>query len=148
MERLGEDATGVIEGPMSTVPLVPRLRELFEAVLVVGSQPDDRVFSISMVNSHRRVHEAIQRAGLEAWPDLFQALRRSAETDLASMAPQHAVSRWMGHGIAVSERHYLQAPDELYHTVTGLDTRSALQKALQHGNARKRTAVPNAPLAS
>jgi hypothetical protein len=82
------------------------------------------------------VHAAIKAAGLKAWPDLFQALRRSCETDLAMHFPQHAVSAWLGHGINVSAKHNLQVPAELYERAAAGKTNSALQNALQHGAAR------------
>jgi len=51
----------------------------------------------------------------------------------------HAVSSWLGHGIAVSAKHYLQIPAELYERAAALPSRSALQNALQHRTARGRT---------
>ena len=67
-------------------------------------------------NLHRGLEKIIQRAGLTPWDDLFQTLRRSAETDFARTHPQHAVSKWIGHSMAVSERHYLQVTDDLLDT--------------------------------
>ena len=58
-----------------------------------------------------------RRAGLEKWKDAFQVLRRNRETDWAQEYPQYVVSRWMGHNIRVSDRHYLQVPEELYEKV-------------------------------
>ena len=60
-----------------------------------------------------------KRAGLTPWPDLFQTLRRSCETELAMTFPQHAVSAWLGHSEAVSRAHYLQVPDELFDRAVG-----------------------------
>ena len=44
-------------------------------------------------------------------------MRKSCETDWAQVYPQYAVSMWIGHGIEVSARHYLQVPEELYNKV-------------------------------
>ena len=41
-------------------------------------------------------------------------MRRNCETDWAQVYPQYVVSTWIGHGIEVSARHYLQVPEELY----------------------------------
>lgn len=87
--------------------------------------------SLSRNNLHRTVRQAIQRAGVEPWDDLFQALRRSCETDLARLFPQHAVSAWIGHSPAVSHKHYLQVTDDLFEAASQSDCR-ALQKALQN----------------
>ena len=35
--------------------------------------------------------------------------------------PQYAVSQWIGHSMAVSEKHYLQVPEELYTKAAGVD---------------------------
>ena len=32
--------------------------------------------------------------------------------------PQHAVSQWIGHSVAVSLKHYVQTPDSLFETVS------------------------------
>ena len=81
----------------------------------------------------------ILAAGLEAWEDLFQALRRAAETDFASRFPPHAAAAWLGHGVAVSQKHYLQVPDSMLDQAASLSGRSALQQALQHRTATGRT---------
>ena len=44
-------------------------------------------------------------------------MRKNCETDWAQVYPQYAVSTWIGHGIEVSARHYLQVPKELYDKV-------------------------------
>jgi len=44
-------------------------------------------------------------------------MRRNCETDWAQVYPQYVVSTWIGHGIEVSARHYLQVPEELYEKV-------------------------------
>ena len=67
-------------------------------------------------NLHRGLEKFIKRVGLAPWDDLFQTLRRSAESDFARTHPQHAVSKWIGHSMAVSERHYLQVTDDLLDT--------------------------------
>lgn len=47
--------------------------------------------------------------------DTWQTLRRSCEIEWAQHYPQYAVSRWIGHSIIVSGRHYANAiPDELF----------------------------------
>ena len=48
------------------------------------------------------------------WDGLFQALRRSGESDLAKRHPQHAVNQWIGHSMKVSEKHYLMVGGDLY----------------------------------
>ena len=47
----------------------------------------------------------------------------SAETDFARTHPQHAVSKWIGHSMAVSERHDTQVTDDLIDAATGPKSR-------------------------
>jgi len=54
----------------------------------------------------------IKRAGLKAWPKLFQNLRSTRETELAEHFPLQAVTAWMGNSQLVAARHYLQLRDE------------------------------------
>lgn len=127
-------------GSTRVVPIIPTLAELFEELKPDEECGETPVLSITTNNLHRTLHAAIEAAGMQAWPDLFQALRRSCETDFAVAGfPQHAVSAWLGHGINVSAKHYLQIPAELYERAAGLSGRSALQNALQHRTARRRT---------
>jgi len=76
-------------------------------------------------NVHQGLEKIIKRAGLVPWDDLLQTLRRSAETDFAKRYPQHAVSRWIGHSMAVSEWHYLQVDGEILDAATRSDSRIA-----------------------
>ena len=49
-------------------------------------------------------------------------MRRNYETNWAQVYPQYAVSAWIGHGIEVSARHYLQVPEKLYNKVAATNT--------------------------
>ena len=69
-----------------------------------------------------------KRAGLKKWKDAFKVLRRNCETDWAQQYPQYVVSAWLGHGIEVSARHYLQVPEELYNKVATTNTSSTATK--------------------
>ncbi len=126
-------------GSIREVPIVPRLRELFEAARRARFDEADRVLQISRHNLHDKIMDAAKAAGVERWPNLLQTLRRAAASDFAMHAPPHAVAQWMGHGIQVSAQHYLQVPAELFQKVTGITTRSALHNALQHGAAQNCT---------
>lgn len=54
----------------------------------------------------------IQRAGLVAWPRLFQNLRSSRETELAEKFPLQVVVAWLGNSIPVASKHYLQVTED------------------------------------
>ena len=43
--------------------------------------------------------------------------------------PQHAVSQWIGHSVAVSLKHYVQTPDSLFETVASAPVLRAAESA-------------------
>ena len=93
-----------------TADIMPILQEASDAA------PEGAVNVVPLTSHrsklHRKLETIIQLAGLVPWDDLMQTLHRSAEPDFAS-PPQHAVSKWIGHSMAVSERQYLQVTDDL-----------------------------------
>jgi len=80
-----------------------------------------------------------KRAGLEKWKDAFKVMRRNCETDCAQKYPQYAVSNWLGHGIQVSARHYLQVPESLYEQVAAANTVQTATKSHSKDKATKAT---------
>ena len=91
----------------------------------------------------RQVRKIWKLAGVEPWARLWQVLRQSCEKEWAMTVPQYAVSKWIGHSITVSGRHYTDGvPDELFQQVAGASQCQAAQKAAQKthatsGNAQK-----------
>jgi hypothetical protein len=70
-------------------------------------------------NTNRRLKKAITLAGVEHWDQLFQTLRRSCEIEWAMVAPQFIVSKWIGHSITVSGKHYTnQIPEGAFKLIT------------------------------
>ena len=68
--------------------------------------------------------------------DLFQTLRSCAETDFARKYPQHEVSRWIGHSIAVSEKHDLMSDTSVMDNAASVPPllRAAESAAVSSGN--------------
>ena len=56
-------------------------------------------------------------------------MRRNCEIDWAQRYPQYAVSTWIGHGIEVSARHYLQIPEELYDKIAAIKDNQTATKS-------------------
>ena len=108
-----------------TAPLFAVLQDAFD----LAAEGAETIVTLSRNNLHRDFCLILKRAGIVPWPDLFQTLRRSAETELARSFPQHAVSKWLGHSMKVSERHYLSVTDELYETAAAFDPQSAAESA-------------------
>lgn len=97
------------------VPLFPELRtvlmQAFEcapdgAEFVVGRYRD----TTANLGTHMR--RIIERAGLDAWPKLFNNMRASRATELALEYPAAQCTAWMGHSQAIAEAHYHMVRDE------------------------------------
>ena len=100
------------------VPIDPRLMPLLEEGFQKARTGQKRVLTMSRNNLRRNFHVILQRASIAPWEDCFQTLRRSCETEWAMHFPQYAVSQWIGHSMQVSERFYLQVPDDLFDAVS------------------------------
>ena len=77
--------------------------------------------------------EIVKRAGLKPWPKLFQNCRSSRETELVAEYPIQTVCRWLGHGVQVAVRHYLQTSER--------DFEKAAQIPVQQTAAQTRTGL-------
>jgi integrase len=101
-------------GNKRVLPLDPKLLPILKAAQV-ASRPGQ--LFVCDVNCHclwRNFTVIRKHAGLPAWKDAFQVMRRNCETDWAQRFPQYAVSEWLGHDITVSAAHYLIVTEELY----------------------------------
>ncbi len=73
----------------------------------------------------------LRRAGVKAWPRLYQNLRSSRETELAESFPIHVVAEWLGNSPKTALAHYTQTTEEHY--------QRALQNPVQQGAETART---------
>ena len=80
----------------------------------------------------------ISRAGLTAWPKLFQNLRSTRETEFAETFPLHVVTAWLGNSHAVATKHYLQVTDEHFERGASVPTPGKCA----HNRAQQVTAGP------
>jgi hypothetical protein len=101
------------------------LRERFEA-MPEGEAPLVAIGGKGAVI--RRVRAIWKQAGVEPWQRLWQTLRSSCEKEWAMTHPQFAVSKWIGHSITVSGKHYANAvPDELFDRVADPQARAEVE---------------------
>jgi len=116
------------------VPIVPTL---FQELQDAHERAPDRsqlVVALSRNNLHRGLEAIVKRAGLLPWDDLWQTLRRSCETQWALEFPQHVVSQWIGHSVAISLKHYVQTPEYLLDmAAAGQPLRAAKSAAVTPG---------------
>ncbi len=91
-------------------------------------------FSPGNSNLDKPLKVILHRAGIVAWPKLFQNMRASCETDwLNEGHPAHVVAAWVGHSIQVQRESYAQITDghfddfnsrSVSHTKSGSDSGS------------------------
>ena len=104
------------------IPITPRMMELLQQRFDECDEGEKRLITINGKGALiRRVRRIWARAGVEPWARLWQTLRQSCEKEWAMTFPQYAVSRWIGHSITVSGRHYANAvPEELLDRAAGV----------------------------
>ena len=112
------------------MPLFPELRPSLQAVHepgVANDAPVIRRYRETTVNLRTRLLKTLKRAKLDPWPKLWQNMRASRETELVESFPSHVVAGWVGHSVAVANKHYLQITED--------HSAKAVQNPLQHRDA-------------
>ena len=113
--------------------LLPHLREAFEQA-EPGADFCITRYRDKKVNLRTRLQWIIKRAGLKAWPKLWQNLRSTRETELADQFPAHVAAAWIGNSVAVAVKHYLQVTEDHFKQAA----QNAAQKSSEmSGNDRK-----------
>jgi integrase len=110
--------------------VLPHLQDMFDTAKP-GTKWVITRYRRANQNLRTQLQRILKRAGLKPWPRLFQNLRASRETELASEYPLHVATAWIGNTARIAERHYLQIPDTYYER--------AAQKAAQQGAVLSRT---------
>jgi len=119
-------------------PLFPEVRTELEkalptrsegAVYVVESyrQHCNTAKGWRQANLRTQFERILKRVGAKQWPRLFHGMRASCETDLLQEFPSFVVSAWLGHSVAIQERHYATVRDEDFARASGTPTQSAPQ---------------------
>ena len=98
-----------------TMPLFDRL---YDELIVLQEEGDKFVFSSryrTRSTNFKLMKEAILRAGQTPWERIRQNLRTSCENDLLNAGfDERLVTRWVGHSVQISRKHYQHAKDEDY----------------------------------
>ena len=117
-----------------TVPICPKLAKILQDAYDSAPDGAEQIVTLGMGGYFRTgMRRAIRRAGVAEWSSLWQTLRRSCEIEWAQIYPQFAVSKWIGHSITVSGKHYANlVPDELFDKVA-TSVPQAAQNAAQQG---------------
>jgi len=102
-------------GDSRIVPIFPELRPHLEECFELAEPGTEYVitkYRDTNTNLRTRLLRIIKRAGLKAWPKLFQNLRSSRQTELEETFPSHVVCAWIGNSRAVAAKHYLQVTED------------------------------------
>ena len=116
------------------MPLFPELRVLLEAVRPVEPSAEAPVitrYRMTTVNLRTRLMKTIKRAGVTPWPKLWHNMRASRETELVETFPSHVVAAWLGHSVAVAEKHYLQVTVDHFARAAEVPETKAVQNPVQ-----------------
>ncbi len=142
--KLHRRAGGSRDKATRVVPITTDLLPFLVEAVAAHDPADDRVITLSKNNFSRRLRQAIEKSGVEPWEDLWQALRRAAETDFLDVAPLHVVAKTMGHAALVSANHYAQTNDahldRMAGVTQGVPEESPSQRPVEERSAK--SAVP------
>lgn len=131
-----------------TVPIFPEIRPHLEAAFAQAAEGSIYVigrYRSTNVNLRTQLTRTIERAGLEPWPNLFQNLRSTRETDLAEQFPIHVVCAWIGNTKAVAAKHYLQITEEHFRKATQNPTQTVHDTGDCAGLAHQETPRKSVP---
>lgn len=97
-----------------TVPIFPELRPFLLAGFEAAEPGTEHVVTrhrLGSANLRQQLERSISRAGLAAWPRLFQNLRASRETELMREYDLSTVCKWIGNSPTVAAKHYAMSVD-------------------------------------
>ena len=102
--------------PLRVVPIFPELRPHLERAWDAAPEGADRIVTryTPTDNIGTVMGRLIDRAGLDRWPDVFQNLRRSRETELMARYPVKDVAGWIGNSVPVAMKHYAMAMEDSF----------------------------------
>ena len=124
------------------LPITPKLMRLLQDRFDECEDGEERLVAIGGKGGGmtRPATRIVRKASVEPWARLWQTLRQSCEKEWAMTFPQYAVSKWIGHSITVSGRHYANdVPDELFAKASAWTSESDAQRHAQqkaHEDAR------------
>jgi integrase len=132
------------------IPIFPELRPYLEACRREAEEGTTFVitrYRDGNANLRTQLQRIIKRAGLAAWPKLFQNLRASRATELASEFPAHVEAAWLGHSTTIARKHYLQVTTADFENARAGSPSRATQYRLaaSRTNARRRSIIPYLP---
>ncbi len=99
------------------IPIFPELRPYLEEAFQLAAPGSLYVAPRARqpgINLRTHFERLLRKAGVKQWTRLFQNLRASRQTELASRYPLHLVALWIGNSQQVAQDHYLMPTDADY----------------------------------
>lgn len=96
------------------MPIFPELRPYLLDAFDQAEPGTEYVIAkhrLGSLNLRQQSERIIRRAGLTAWPRLFQNRRASRETELMREYDLATVCKWIGNSPAVAAKHYAMSVD-------------------------------------
>ena len=95
------------------VPIFPEIKPYLED-MYERAEPGLYVFPRlrEFAGMPKLLTDRIAAAGLIPWIKPWQNLRSTRATELADKFPSHVAAAWLGHSVAVSDRHYRQLTED------------------------------------
>jgi integrase len=96
------------------VPLFPKLRKPLLELFSVAPEATEFVitrYRCTAANLRTQFGRILSRAGVTAWPRLFQNLRSTRANELCRSHPSHVAAAWLGHSEEVADEHYRNVTD-------------------------------------
>ena len=140
----GHEGKGIRE-----IPLFPELSQVLDEAWDQAECHEEYVITLYRApntNLRTQFTRILKRAGLTPWPKLFQNLRASMATELASKHPAHVAAAFLGHSTVVANKHYWQVTDEDFERAIQGDEK-ATQNATQYLHVSARTDSQTPPTA-
>ena len=123
----------VLRDPDQSQKEVPIFEKLWPHLEAMRRDPAaDPVFVVAhprnekgeITNLSQQFHRHLKRAGIKAWPKLFQNLRSTRQTEVAAVFDEALACRWLGNSPMVFRKHYLQVSPDVIERATAARERS------------------------
>jgi integrase len=103
------------DGGERWVPIFPELLPILEAAFERAEPGTAKVVTRwrdSEQNLRTGLLRILRRAGVKAWPRLYQNLRATRETELCERFPIHVAAEWLGNSPKTALAHYTQTTEQ------------------------------------
>lgn len=127
------------------IPITPKLMILLQERFDDCEEGEEHLVRITGKGAVIRQARAIwKRSGVEPWERLWQTLRQSCEKQWAMTFPQYAVSKWIGHSITISGKHYANdVPEELFDRMVSMGDKAGASSAQRNAQRKAHESIGN-----